>query len=148
AQLGAGQKLPVQGTVFISVMDADKPAIVSVAKEFTHLNFSILTTSGTGDYLRERGVASKHINKLDQGRPNVEDAVKNGEIQMVINTGSGDTPSRDGYIIRRAALKFGVPYVTTAAGALAVCKAVTALKTQALGVKCLQAYHEQDAGNS
>jgi carbamoyl-phosphate synthase large subunit len=71
----------------------------------------------------------------------VEDAIKNGRIQLVINTGMGDTPSKDGYIIRRAALKYGVSCVTTAAGALAVGQAIAALKSQALGVRCIQSYH-------
>ncbi|MFZ1986201.1 MAG: carbamoyl-phosphate synthase large subunit, partial [Desulfatitalea sp.] len=141
AQLGAGQKLPVQGTVFISVMDNDKRAIVDVAREFSHMGFTILATSGTGAFLRDRGIQPQHINKLEQGRPHVEDAIKNGQIHLVINTGSGDASSRDGYVIRRAALKFGIPYVTTAAGALAVSKAVAAMKAQALGVKCIQEYH-------
>jgi len=141
AQLGAGQKLPVEGTIFISVMEADKPAMVPVAKEFDRLGFTILSTSGTCEFLRDHGVQTQQINKLAQGRPHVEDAIKNGQIQLVINTGSGDTPSKDGYVIRRAALKFGIPYVTTAAGALAVSKAVAALKSKTLGVQCIQEYH-------
>jgi carbamoyl-phosphate synthase large subunit len=141
AQLGAGQRLPVGGTVFISVMDIDKPAVVPVAREFERLGFTILSTSGTGDFLRGQGIAVQHVNKLTQGRPHVEDAIKNRQIDLVINTGSGDRSSRDGYVIRRTALKYGIPYVTTAAGALAVSKAVAALKAQALSVKCLQAYH-------
>jgi carbamoyl-phosphate synthase large subunit len=141
AQLGAGQKLPVAGTVFVSVMDGDKAAILDVARDLAGLGFTILATTGTGAFLRQRGIDARHINKLVEGRPHVEDAIKNGQIQLVINTGLGDTPSKDGYVIRRAALKFGVPYVTTAAGALAVSKAIATLKAQALGVKCLQEYH-------
>jgi carbamoyl-phosphate synthase large subunit len=143
AQLGAGQKLPLQGTVFISVMDRDKPAIVDVAQAFTQLGFSLVATSGTHDFLDAQGIHSQPINKLQQGRPNVEDAIKNGQIHLVINTGSGDTSSKDGYVIRRTALKFAIPYVTTTAGALAASKAVAALKAHALGVRCLQEYHEQ-----
>ena len=142
AQLGAGQRLPVEGTVFISVMESDKPAVVPVAREFERLGFAILATSGTCKFLRDHGIQAKQINKLEQGRPHVEDAIKNGLIHLVINTGSGDTPSKDGYVIRRAALKFGLPYVTTVAGALAVSKGVAALKSQTLGVKCLQEYHD------
>ncbi len=143
AQLGAGQKLPSQGTVFISVMDADKRAIVDVAREFERLGFTILATGGTATFLGERGIRTQHVNKLTQGRPNVEDAIKNGQVHLVINTGSGDTSSRDGYVIRRAALKFGIPYVTTAAGALAVSRAVAAMKSRTLGVKCIQEYHRR-----
>ncbi len=143
AQLGAGQKLPCQGTVFISVMDADKPAVVPVARQFEAMGFTILSTSGTCAFLNNNSIRSQQVNKLTQGRPHVEDAIKNGQIQLVINTGAGDTPSKDGYVIRRAALKYGLPYVTTIAGALAVSKAVAALKAQALGVKCIQEYHKE-----
>jgi carbamoyl-phosphate synthase large subunit len=143
AQLGAGQKLPSRGTVFISVMDADKRAIVDVAREFERLGFTILATGGTATFLGERGIQTQYVNKLTQGRPNVEDAIKNGQVHLVINTGSGDTSSRDGYVIRRAALKYGIPYVTTAAGALAVSRAVAAMKSKALGVKCIQEYHRR-----
>ncbi len=145
AQLGAGQKLPLEGTVFISVMDPDKPAVVPVAREFESLGFKILATGGTYDYLQRHGVQAQHINKLDQGRPHVEDAIKNGEIHLVINTGTGDTTRRDGYVIRRAALKFNVSYVTTTAGAMAVSKAVAALKSSALTVQSLQDYHRMTA---
>jgi carbamoyl-phosphate synthase large subunit len=144
AQLGAGQKLPLEGSVFISVMDADKHAVVPVAREFASLGFTIVATSGTCNYLLDSGVRARQINKLDQGRPHIEDAIKNGEIQLVINTGTGDTTRRDGYVIRRAALKFSVSYVTTLAGAMAVSKAVAALKAKALTVRSLQDYHRTD----
>jgi len=141
AQLGAGQKLPTQGTVFISVQDEDKPAVADVAKAFVRMGYSILATSGTCGYLNGLGIAAQPVNKLKQGRPHVEDAIKNNQIDLVINTGSGNTSSKDGYVIRRAALKYAIPYVTTAAGALAMSKALAAIKSQALGVRCLQAYH-------
>jgi carbamoyl-phosphate synthase large subunit len=141
AQLGANQRLPVEGTVFISVTDADKAAVVPVARQFYDLGFTVLATSGTCTYLQDHGIAARHINKLAQGRPHVEDAIKNGEIQMVINTGMGGGAHKDGFVIRRAALKFAIPYVTTVAGALAVSKAVAAMKTQPLTVCSLQEYH-------
>ncbi len=144
AQVGAGQKLPVDGTVFISVMDSDKAAVVSVAREFGNQGFNILATGGTFSYLKDNGIAAQHVNKLEQGRPHVEDAIKNGEVHLVINTGTGGGSRNDGYVIRRAALKFGIPYVTTIAGALAVSKAVAALKSQALTVCPLQDYHRAD----
>ena len=142
AQLGANQKLPVRGTVFISVTDADKAAVAPVARQFESLGFEILATGGTCAYLNDCGINAGHINKLAQGRPHVEDAIKNGLIHLVINTGTGGGAHKDGFIIRRAALKFAVPYVTTVAGALAVSKAVTALKTRDLTVRSLQAYHQ------
>ncbi len=142
AQLGAGQKLPTEGTVFISVMDADKPSVVPVARQFETLGFTILATGGTGTYLKDNGITVQHVNKLEQGRPHVEDAIKNGEVHLVINTGTGDGARNDGYVIRRAALKFSIPYVTTVAGALAVSKAVAALKDKVLTVCPLQEYHD------
>jgi carbamoyl-phosphate synthase large subunit len=142
AQLGAGQRLPVQGTVFISVMDVDKDAVVPVAREFVRMGFKVLSTGGTCSFLQGKGIAAERINKIAEGRPHVEDAIKNSQIHLVINTGSGDASNRDGYLIRRAALKYGLPYVTTVAGALAVSKAVNTLKSQRLDVKCLQAYQK------
>jgi carbamoyl-phosphate synthase large subunit len=142
AQLGAGQKLPKAGTVFISVMDPDKSAVVPVARQFQNLGFTILATSGTGTFLKDNGIDVQPVNKLEQGRPHVEDAIKNGEIHLVINTGTGDGARNDGYVIRRAALKFSIPYVTTIAGALAVSKAVGTLKNQDLTVCHLQQYHD------
>jgi carbamoyl-phosphate synthase large subunit len=141
AQQGAGQRVPLEGTVFISVMDADKHAVEPIAREFLRLGFSIISTGGTCAYLNERGLNVERVNKLDQGRPHVEDAIKNGQVHLVINTGSGDTPSKDGYVIRRAALKYGLPYVTTIAGAMAVSKAVAAFKSTDVKVQCVQEYH-------
>jgi carbamoyl-phosphate synthase large subunit len=148
AQLGAGQKIPLEGTVFISVMDSDKPAVVPVAREFYNLGFSIMATGGTCTFLRDHGLNVAQVNKLEQGRPHVEDAIKNGQIHLVINTGSGDAPSRDGYVIRRAALKYRLPYMTTLAGALAVSKAVSAFKSRDVSVRCLQEYHDDRRANT
>jgi carbamoyl-phosphate synthase large subunit len=141
AQLGAGQRLPLSGTVFISVGDDDKAAMLPVAGQFADMGFDILATDGTWSLLCERGIQAKRINKVSQGQPHVADAIKNDRIQLIINTGTGDEPRRDGYTIRRAALKFKVPYATTAAGALAVCRAVAALREKPLAVKPIQDYH-------
>ncbi len=141
AQLGAGQRLPSDGCVFISVLDPDKPAALAVARQLERHGFSILATEGTHRFLKNNGIASTRINKVSQGRPHVEDAIKNGQVQLVINTGSGDTPRRDGFIIRQAALKYDVPYVTTIAGALAMAKAVAAMQAKRLTVCPLQEYH-------
>ena len=141
AQLGAGQQLPLSGTVFISVGDEDKAAMLSVARQFADMGFSILATDGTWTHLDASGVPAERINKVSQGQPHVADAIKNDRIQLIINTGTGDAPRRDGYTIRRAALKFKVPYATTAAGALAVCRAVAALREKPFAVKPVQDYH-------
>lgn len=142
AQLGAGQKLSSEGTVFISVCDKDKKKVLSAAKQFTELGFNILATSGTHAFLRAKGILSQKINKVSEGRPHVADAIKNGDIQLVINTGSGDEIRQDGYKIRRVALKFNIPYTTTIAGAVALSKAVMMLKKEALNIKSIQEYHQ------
>jgi carbamoyl-phosphate synthase large subunit len=141
AQLGAGQRLPLSGTVFISVGDEDKAAILPVSKKFAAMGFTILATDGTWSHLDASGIPAERINKVSQGQPHVADAIKNGHIQLIINTGAGDEPRRDGYTIRRAALKFKVPYATTTAGALAVCRGVAALRDQPFSVKPIQDYH-------
>ncbi len=141
AQLGAGQKLPQKGCVFISVLDPDKPAVLAVARQLERHGFTILATDGTHRFLSNHGINSDRINKVSQGRPHVEDAIKNGQVQLVINTGSGDTPRRDGFIIRQAALKYDVPYVTTIAGAMAMAKAIAAHQSRRLTVCPLQDYY-------
>jgi len=142
AQLGAGQKLPLKGTVFISVQDREKKAVLPVASQFHDIGFLILATRGTSDFLRSHGIPNRFIKKVSMGRPNVVDAITNGEVQFVINTGTGDEPRRDGYFIRRAAIKFSIPYATTIAGAMAMCRGITALKKKNLTVKTVQEYHE------
>jgi carbamoyl-phosphate synthase large subunit len=143
AQLGAGQNLPVSGTVFVSVADPDKEKVLPVAKLFDEIGFKIVATHGTSDFLRANGIKNKRIKKVSAGRPHVVDAVTNGRIQFIINTATGDIPGpvRDGYMIRRAAIKFSIPYATTTSGALAMCKGIAALKGGTLSVRPLQEYH-------
>ncbi|MFH1935349.1 MAG: carbamoyl-phosphate synthase large subunit [Pseudomonadota bacterium] len=141
AQLGAGQKLPVTGTIFISVQDNDKEAVLPVASQFQDMGFSIVATRGTAAFLEEHGILNNMIHKVSTGRPHVVDAIKNGEIQMIVNTGSGDKPRHDGYMIRRAAIKYNIPYVTTIAGVKAMCRGILALKNGVLSVRTIQEYH-------
>ncbi|MEW6672422.1 MAG: carbamoyl-phosphate synthase large subunit [Thermodesulfobacteriota bacterium] len=141
AQLGAGQNLPLSGTVFISVQDADKKTALAVAALFHRMGFDIVATGGTHAFLESQGIPSSVINKVSLGRPHVVDAIKNGKIQFIINTGLGDAPRRDGYLIRRAAIQFNIPYTTTIAGAMAMGRGISALKEQRLTVKPLQEYH-------
>ncbi|RJP77593.1 MAG: carbamoyl-phosphate synthase large subunit [Desulfobacteraceae bacterium] len=141
AQLGARQNLPVQGTVFISVHNHDKKLVLTVAEQFYHLGFRIMATHGTSRFLEENNIENVKINKVSIGRPHVVDAITNGEIQLIINTGAGDEPRNDGYLIRRAALKYSIPYTTTIAGAMAICKGITAMKKMEMTVKTIQEYH-------
>jgi carbamoyl-phosphate synthase large subunit len=141
AQLGAGQKLISAGTVFISVQDQDKTAVLPVARKFFEIGFSIVATRGTSSFLLKNSIGNRCINKVSMGRPHVADAIKNGEIQFVVNTGTGEEPRQDGYMIRRAALKFNIPYVTTVAGAMAMARGIAAFKEYDLSVRSLQEYH-------
>jgi len=143
AQLGAGMKLPVRGTVFISVKGSDKAAVLPVASQFNKIGFSIMSTNGTSAFLGENGIPNESVTKVSMGRPNVVDAIKNGKIQLIINTGAGDTSNRDGYHIRRSALKYNIPYATTISGAKAMCRGVTALRDKELSVKTIQSYHRE-----
>jgi len=141
AQLGAGQNLPTSGSVFISVQENDKPAALEVASQLYDIGFKIIATKGTSLFLIDNGIPNKKVNKVSLGRPHVVDAIKNGEIQLIINTGSGDESRRDGYMIRRAAIKFNIPYATTIAGGIAISKGIKALKEKKLSVKTLQEYY-------
>jgi len=141
SQIGAGQHLPVEGVVFISVQDSDKAAVLAVAQDFRKIGFRIRATRGTAQFFEQNGIACEMINKVSAGRPHAVDAILNREIHLVINTGKGDETRRDGYLIRRAALKFGIPYATTVAGAKAMCRGIGALKRKALTVLPIQSYH-------
>ncbi|QTA83444.1 Carbamoyl-phosphate synthase large chain [Desulfonema limicola] len=140
AQLGAGQKLPLSGTVFISVQDSDKESMLPAAQRFIKTGFNIMATYGTSAFLNKHGIANTPINKVSYGRPHAVDAIKNGEIQLVINTGEGDETRRDGYKIRRAAIKFCIPYATTIAGASAMSQGIEALTENRISVKTIQEY--------
>jgi carbamoyl-phosphate synthase large subunit len=141
AQIAAGQHLPTEGTVFISVMDSDKADIISVAREFFDMGYTIVATRGTSALLKNHGIENSLINKVSLGRPHVVDAIKNKEVQLVINTGTSSETKKDGYLIRRAALKFKIPYTTTVAGAVAMSRGVAALKEKKLSVVSLQEYN-------
>jgi carbamoyl-phosphate synthase large subunit len=140
AQLGAGVKLPEQGTAFISVKESDKPAAVTMARRLTDMGFRILATRGTAARVREAGLEVQVINKVLEGRPHCVDAMKSGDIQLVINTTGGGQSVADSFDIRRSALTHGIPHYTTAAGARAAVHAIAALKAGTLDVAPLQAY--------
>ncbi|MEN0000218.1 MAG: ATP-grasp domain-containing protein, partial [Pseudomonadota bacterium] len=142
AQLGAGSELPKTGTVFVSVKDEDKEAIAATASLFATLGFRVMATGGTQTFLVEQGIDAVRINKVLEGRPHVEDAIRNREIQLVINTTSGSKAISDSKSIRRAALEHKLPYFTTVAGAIAAGEAVKALAGGKLEVRPLQAYFD------
>ncbi|MBN2282284.1 MAG: carbamoyl-phosphate synthase large subunit [Deltaproteobacteria bacterium] len=141
AEEAAQQTLPQMGTVLITVNDMDKRAITDVAREFSRLGFKILTTAGTHEFLTGQGVSSEPILKMHEGRPNIVDGIKNKEINLIINTPSGRMSQYDDSYIRKAAIKYKVPYITTAAAATAVVKGIGAVSGRAVSVKSLQEYH-------
>jgi len=141
AQLGAGQRLPLSGRVFISVNDRDKPAMADVARTFHELGFTVVATRGTGEFLAERGVPSEFVFKVYEGRPNIVDRIKNGEIDLVINTASGKKTVHDSSAIRQTTLLYNVPYTTTLAGAKAMAQAIKESRESGTDVKSLQEYY-------
>jgi carbamoyl-phosphate synthase large subunit len=143
AQLAAGQNLPLEGTVFISVSDRDKQAVIPVAQEFVQLGFRLLATAGTQKVLAEHGIPVEKVLKLHEGRPHVIDAIKNRQIQLIVNTPSGGEAQQDAQKIRRTALAYKIPLVTTLAGAKATAAAIRALQSGSLGVKSLQEFHAE-----
>ena len=141
AQEGAKQTLPTEGTVLISVSRNERPAVLDVAKKFDELGFKIKATEGTHRFLSENGIASEFILKLTEGRPNIDDGIKNKEIHLVINTPVGKLSQWDDSYIRKAAIKHGVPYITTLTAALATAEGIAARQKGDTGVKSLQSYH-------
>ena len=140
SQLAAGLALPTQGTLFVSVKDADKEGILPAIQELSALGFRIIATRGTRRHLEEHGIACEHINKVLEGRPHIVDSMKNGEVSIVFNTTEGARALADSKDIRRTALLNHVPYYTTLAGAIAATKAIKALKSDTLSVAPLQSY--------
>ncbi|MFZ4641005.1 MAG: carbamoyl-phosphate synthase large subunit [Nodosilinea sp.] len=140
AELGAYQRLPMGGTIFISMNDRDKAAVIPVAKNLAGLGFRLIATAGTRAALMDEGLAVDLILKVHEGRPNIEDAIKNNEIQLIINTPVGSTALEDDRSIRRTALSYKVPIITTIAGAEATASAIHSLQQHPLEVKSIQEY--------
>ncbi len=140
AELGAGEQLPLKGTVFVSMSDRDKAAAVAVVREFIDLGFSVMATLGTRRFLQAQGLAVESVLKLHEGRPHVLDAIKNQKINLIINTPSGEDAQTDARLIRRTALAYKIPTITTIAGAKATVAAIRSLQTTTLDVKAIQEY--------
>lgn len=140
AELGAGEKIPLQGTVFVSMSDRDKPLAADVVKEFIKLGFTIMATQGTRQVLQEQGLQIESVLKLHEGRPHVLDAIKNQKIQLIINTPSGEEAHADSKLIRRTALGYKIPIITTIAGARATAAAIRSMQNTTLDVKVIQEY--------
>jgi carbamoyl-phosphate synthase large subunit len=141
AELAASEALPTSGTVFLSTHDRDKPALLQVAQRLAQLGFRLVATEGTARWLTEAGLSVEPVLKVHEGRPNIEDAIRSGEIQLVINTPVGRQAAHDDKYLRRAAIDYAVTTVTTLAGARAAVEGIAALQAQQLQVNALQDIH-------
>ena len=145
AQEAAQQFLPLSGNVLISVAQPDKTNVLETARLLQKAGLKIMATEGTHQYLAQNGVDSEKILKLHEGRPNIVDGIMNNQINLVINTPSGKQSSHDDSYIRKAAIKYKLPYITTTAAALAAAKGILACKEKKRDVKSLQEYHQEIA---
>ena len=141
AQEATQLSLPSEGSILITVVDRDKPAVLEIAKAFTELGFKIKATEGTHRFLADKGVKTEFVLKMHEGRPNIVDAIKNDEIQLIINTPAGKLSKHDDSYIRKAAIKYRISYITTTAAAAAAAKGIAARQGNPSSVKSLQSYH-------
>jgi carbamoyl-phosphate synthase large subunit len=146
AQLGAGNRLPLKGTAFISVNNNDKNNVVPVARDLAALGFKLIATRGTAAYLRAQGLDVDIVYKINEGRPHIGDEILNKRVQLLINTPLGRESFFDDRTVRRIAMLNGVPAITTLTGAAATVSAIAALREEGLSVKSLQEYHSKDIG--
>jgi len=148
SQLSAGQYLPESGTVFVSVKDADKAGVYSVVRKLYDMGFNFMATRGTSRHLKQAGIRVQEIKKIAEGRPNITDFIKNGQVHLVINTPSGKESAGGSKVIRQTVLRYGLPYTTTLGGARAMAAGIAAMKKKKLAVRSLQEFHEDTAGPS
>ncbi|MBN2411022.1 carbamoyl-phosphate synthase large subunit [candidate division KSB1 bacterium] len=143
SQEAAGGALPTKGAVLITIADRDKDGILDAAKRFKDLGFKILATTGTQKFLAENGIESQRVQKLVEGRPHIADAIKNGEIQLIVNTPKGKLSEMDDSYLRKAAISYKIPYITTTTAARAAAIGIAAVKSGKAEVKSLQEYHKE-----
>ncbi len=141
SELAAGEALPISGFVFLSTHDRDKAALIPVARKLIELGFYLLATSGTAKVIGDAGLTVERVLKVHEGRPNIEDLIRSGKVQLVINTPIGRQAIHDDKYLRKAALDYSVPTLTTLAGARAAVKGIEALQSQSLSVSALQDIH-------
>jgi len=146
AQVAAGNELPTEGAVFVSVSDSDKEAIVPIVRRFKKMGFKVYATRGTMKVLEENGIEVTRALKVSEGKPNVLDQLREGEINLIINTPTvGKRPARDGFKIRRLAVELGVPYITTVRGAIAAVNAIESIRRGAVTVRSINEYQAKIA---
>ncbi|TLN09782.1 carbamoyl phosphate synthase large subunit, partial [bacterium] len=143
SQIAAGNRLPLSGSVFISVKDSDKDYAVQLAKRLSEVGLKIMATRGTALKMREAGIEVRELKKIAEGRPNVVDSIVNGEAQLIINTFQGTKARDDSYKIRRAILEYQIPYFSTMAGGLSAVNAIRSGRKTELTVTPLQDYYKR-----
>jgi carbamoyl-phosphate synthase large subunit len=148
SQQGAGVTLPDGGTLFVSVKNSDKPAIVAPVRVLLGFGFRVVATGGTADYLTDQGLEVERVNKVAQGRPHIVDKIKDGEVDLIFNTTEGWQSHRDSASIRASAVAQRVPYFTTAASSSAVVRAIAARRERSLEVRSLQDYYSASEPSS
>jgi carbamoyl-phosphate synthase large subunit len=148
AQVAAGQRLPIHGTVFISVTDHDKPHVAEVARKFVDMGFHLVATAGTADVLESAGMTVERVYKVKEGRPNVVDLIKGERMNLIINTPTGLEPWFDEKAIRRAAVNARIPTITTLAAARAAAEGISALQRGEVRVQALQHLHAERIARS
>jgi carbamoyl-phosphate synthase large subunit len=141
AQEAAQAALPLEGTVLFTIADRDKQAALEPVRRFRELGFTIMATEGTHQFLKEKGIETQVIPKLGLGRPNLVDAIKNGQIHLLVNTPTGKKGAADSSNIRKSAIKYKIPYITTTAAAIAAAKGIAAIREGEAKVRSLQNYH-------
>ena len=142
AQEATQSVLPEKGTVLMTIAPHDKGSIIETAKAFTEIGFKIMATEGTHQFLNKKGIESEHILKMHEGRPNIADAIKNGQIHLIINTPIGKLSKHDDSYIRKSAIKYNIPYITTTAAAAATVKGIAERLNGKAPVRSLQSYHQ------
>ncbi len=146
AQAGADAELPLEGTIFVSVNDADKPTVTPIVRRLHEMGFRILATAGTARYLLGKGIAAETIRKVHEGRPHVGDLIVSGQVHLLINTPLGKLTQQDDFLLRRTALQHRVPYTTTISAASAACDAILACRSREGVVRSLQEWYESRPG--
>jgi carbamoyl-phosphate synthase large subunit len=143
SQAASGMPLPLGGTALLSVKDGDKPATLDIAQRLSQLGFSINGTKGTASFLRDHGIHVFTVNKITEGRPHIEDLLKNKKLSLVVNTVGGTSSQEDSAPIRKAAVFGGIPYFTTIQAAQAAVAGIEAMKKTSMEVRSLQEYHSE-----
>lgn len=142
SQLAAGQQIPEDGVVFLSVRHPDKPAIVPIARRLSELGFTLVATPGTAAHLEQQGIECAKVHKISEGRPHVLDMIRNQQIKWIVNISMGARTTEDSYAIRRSALDYRLPYTTTIAGAESMARAISTLQEKTMEVKSIQEYQK------